>query len=183
MEKDQKRNTHSEILFRDNLHAVGKIDFVKGKKPDVDCILCAIRENDPRVTSLLLYQDENFFVCLNLYPYNPGHLMIIPAKHVERFEDLTQRERTLLFEATIQLKKLIRKKMSPTGFNVGYNEGQYSGASIQHVHIHVVPRYRNELGFIDIISQTKIIIQNSSKVLGLLKPEINKYIKKIYAKK
>ncbi len=168
--------THSEILFERHLQAVGKLDYAKGKRPNVECIFCAIKNDNPNVISLKLYENEVYFICLNLYPYNPGHLMIIPSRHVERFEDLTKNERTEIFEATIKAQKMLRKELEPTGFNVGYNQGKYSGASIDHIHIHIVPRYKSELGFIDIIGQTKIIIQRASDILDRLAPKVTEYM-------
>ena len=171
-----EEKTHSEVLFKRHLQAAGKLEYAKGKRPDVKCIFCAIRENNPNVVSLKLYKNETYFICLNLYPYNPGHLMIIPNKHAERFEDLNKQERSEMFEATMKVQEMLRNELEPTGFNVGYNQGQYSGASIKHVHIHVVPRYKSELGFIDIVSQTKVIIQRASDILDLLKPKIRDYM-------
>ena len=165
-------------LFSNHLQAIGKLDYAKGKRPKVDCILCAIRENDERVTSLKIYQDDILFVSLNLYPYNPGHLMVVPNKHVENFEDLTREERNHLFNVILATQQLLRDELTPTGFNVGYNQGEFSGASIKHIHAHVVPRYPSELGFMDIIGKTKVIVESVSSIEKKLKPKIAEYIKK-----
>ena len=132
-------------LFNNHLIAIGKLDYAKGNRPNVNCIFCAVRDGNPQVTALKVFQDSQFMICLNLYPYNPGHLMVIPLKHIETFEDLTDEERNRLFELTINCQQMLRKLFSPSGFNVGYNEGHYSGASINHIHVHIVPRYHSEL--------------------------------------
>jgi ATP adenylyltransferase len=144
---------------------MGKLNYVKGSKPQVECILCSVKNNDPRVTALKVYQEKNLFISLNLYPYNPGHLMVIPTRHVESFEQLSDHERNRIFEVVIQCQKMLRTLFSPAGFNVGYNEGDFSGASIKHVHVHVVPRYDKELGFIDIIGNGRIVVEQSDQVL------------------
>ncbi len=179
MDNKEDNKINPEILFSDHLCAAGKIEYINGKRPKVDCIFCEIVKDNPAVTSLKLYQNSQIMICFNLYPYNPGHLMVIPIRHVEKFEDLTLHERQIMFNATINMQKMLKDHLMPTGFNVGYNEGDYSGASIRHIHIHVVPRYKSELGFIDIIGQTKIVVQRASEILALLKPKIQLYMDEI----
>lgn len=166
-------------LFHHHLQAQGKLQYFRGNRPNVPCILCAVRDNHPEVTSLKVYEEEGLFISLNLYPYNPGHLMVIPKRHVEKFEDLSDRERNRLFEVVILAQKMLQGIFHPTGFNVGYNQGAYSGASIEHIHVHIVPRYKTELGFIDIIGETKIIIQDVNTVYDLIQKDIAKYFPKV----
>jgi len=168
---DQEKN-----LFESHLLAVGKLEYAKGTRPNVACIFCAVIENHPQVTSLKVYEEQDLFICLNLYPYNPGHLMIIPRRHVEKFEELTVVERNRMFEVTMMCQKMLSALFSPSGFNVGYNQGDYSGASIKHIHIHIVPRYRTELGYIDIIGGTKIVVEPISVVFELIKNQISDFI-------
>ena len=76
-------------MFEKWLKAIGKLDYVQGKdRPDVECILCSVRDNDEKVKSLKIYQDDIVFVVLNLYPYNPAHSMVVPNRHVQKFSDL-----------------------------------------------------------------------------------------------
>ena len=168
--------TKDENLFKDHLIAGGKLNFARGKRPDVDCIMCAIRDDNPDVISLKIYAEDLLFICLNLYPYNPGHLMVIPNRHIEKFQDLKENERNRLFEVVILCQNMLMDLFHPTGFNVGYNQGKYSGASIEHIHVHVVPRYNSELGFIDIIGKTKIILESVDEVKDKILPKISHYI-------
>ncbi len=163
-------------LFHHHLLAVGKFNYAKGERPNVDCIFCGVRDNNPDITSLKVYEDERVFICLNLYPYNPGHLMVIPNRHLERFEDLSGEDRNYMFQVVMDCQKMLQDLFSPTGFNVGYNQGQYAGASIRHIHVHIVPRYREELGFIDIIGATKIIVENADSVFNKVKARIGEYV-------
>lgn len=162
-------------LFKNHLVAQGKLLYAKGKRPNVDCIFCAIVEKNPEVESLMLHETEDIFISLNLYPYNPGHLMVIPKKHFESFEDLPKDLFVKVWNYVIASQKLLKKAFSPVGFNVGYNEGQSSGASIKHIHVHVVPRYKTELGFIDIIGNTKVIVQTVSECLDKMKPLVSEF--------
>ncbi|UYP47056.1 hypothetical protein NEF87_003341 [Candidatus Lokiarchaeum ossiferum] len=165
-----------KVLFSNHLHAIGKLDYVKDQSKKVECILCAVRENDSRVTALKVYQEELLFISLNLYPYNPGHLMVIPTRHVEKFEDLTKIERERIFEVVIYCQKMLRAIFSPSGFNVGYNQGNFAGASIKHIHVHVVPRYDQELGFIDIIGNGRIVVEEATQVMAKIQARIPDFI-------
>lgn len=161
-----------ENVFRTHLQAIGKLNYIKGDRPKVDCILCCIRDNDPRVESLKVYEDDQVFITLNRYPYNPGHLMVIPRIHIEKFEDLSDQQRDYLFNIVIKIQKLLQEVFQPIGFNVGYNQGQFAGASINHIHVHVVPRYKSELGFIDIIGQARIVPEDVYSVYQKIKAKI-----------
>lgn len=147
-----------DSLFKENLYAQGKSRYVLGAKPDVGCILCAVRDDDPRVVIKKLHQDEACFVILNLYPFNPGHLMIVPSRHVERWRDLAPAEVAGVTSLVGEFQGILERALGATSFNVGLNEGPCSGASIDHLHVHVVPRFRNEIGFIDNIGKTRALI-------------------------
>jgi diadenosine tetraphosphate (Ap4A) HIT family hydrolase len=162
-----------DALFPDNLHARGKSAYVTGPKPDVPCILCGIR--DKQIQSWILYQDDILFVNLNAYPYNPGHLMIMPCRHVERWRDLTDEETTAIVAMIRKTQDLLENEFGCQSFNYGVNEGPLSGASINHLHVQVVPRFKSELGFIDIVGKTRAVIYTMEQVyeklagkLGLL---------------
>ncbi len=144
-----------------NLFVPNKMDYVRGKsRPDVECILCAIISSDERVEKLEVYQSELFFVSLNLYPYTPGHLMLFPKRHVVDIRELTSEEVEQLHNLQNLCLNVLDKVYSPHGYNIGYNIGSAAGASIQHLHLHIVPRYQRELGFIDIIGGAKIIVED-----------------------
>jgi ATP adenylyltransferase len=166
-------------MFEKWLRALGKLDYVQGKaRPDVDCILCSVRDNDERVVSLKIYQDTLIFISLNLYPYNPGHLMIVPNRHVQRFSDLTKEELINLSMTIKGLKLFIDELYAPKGYNIGINQGKEAGASIEHLHIHLVPRFGSELGFIDIVGKTRVLPEGLESVKQKLLKNIDKYLTK-----
>jgi len=132
----------------------------RADKPKVDCILCSIRDKDPRVRSLEVWRDETNIAVLNLYPYNPGHLMVFPKRHVLELSELDEEEALCLFRSVNLAVRALKSCYSPKGYNIGFNVGEASGASIAHLHAHVVPRYGNELGFIDIIGGAKVLVED-----------------------
>ena len=160
--------------FKKHLYVEGKEKYLKGERPDVDCILCGIRDRDEKVRSLELFRNDYFIIVLNLYPYNSGHLMIFPVKHRENINEMTQKE-------WLNLKKLIEKSLEILGeeygtnsFNVGWNLGPHAGGAISHIHVHVVPRFKNEVGFMELISDTKMILEKPKKTVKRLKPLFDK---------
>ncbi len=154
----------------DNLFNFSKIEYIRGKKrPTVDCILCAIKDKNPEVDSLDVYSTRFSTVCVNLYPYNSGHLLIFPNRHIEDIRKLTDEEILDIEHLTQKSINILEKLYLPAGFNIGYNLGHQSGASISHIHRHIVPRYPNEIGFIDIIGGAKIIIEDPQMTMVRLR--------------
>jgi ATP adenylyltransferase len=154
------------MIERSHLFAPNKLDYIRGKRPDVACILCAIRENHPDVANLEIYRNALFFVSLNLYPYNPGHLMIVPQRHIEFPDELTDEEALALHHLQKKCLGLIRQLYPAKGFNIGYNLGELGGGSIAHLHLHLVPRFRNEHGFMTTLAQTHIMVESPQEMLA-----------------
>nr|MDO8113294.1 HIT domain-containing protein [Candidatus Sigynarchaeota archaeon] len=161
-----------DALFHENLFARGKSAYVTGKKADVPCILCAIRDGAKEIESRKLYQDAILFVILNAYPFNPGHLMIMPCRHVERWRDLTQDETVKIAEFIKKSQDVLEREFGCTSFNFGVNEGPFSGASIAHLHVQVIPRFKSELGFIDVVGKTRAMIYTLDQVHEKLKEKL-----------
>lgn len=155
--------------MKKHLFIPSKIDYVRGERPRVDCILCSITAQDKRVVDSGILSTSLMTVALNLYPYNPGHLMIFPNRHIEDIEELSRDEVMEIHRLTVLSMKVLRKYYHPQGFNIGYNLGESSGASVKHLHLHIVPRYKNELGFVDILSGSKIYVEDPRHVLEKLK--------------
>ena len=137
----------------------GKMDYSRGKRPAVDCILCSVVREDPRVDNLAVFRHKNFFVTLNLYPYNPGHVMVVPKAHYEDVRELNDGEALELHRLQVLTLRVLDATYRPAGYNIGYNIGASSGASIPHLHLQIVPRYRTELGFFDIFSDSRVIVE------------------------
>jgi ATP adenylyltransferase len=147
-------------LMRKYLFNADKLKYVKGDKPEVECILCAIRDGDPGVQSLEVARRDGFIVSVNLYPFNPGHLMIFPLRHIENLHELDDREALSLHRLLSDTLKILEAEFRPDGFNAGYNLGNQSGASIKHLHLHVVPRFGNEVGYLDVLAGTRLVVSD-----------------------
>jgi ATP adenylyltransferase len=141
-----------------HLFNTNKLKYAMKKKPVDKCILCSIVNQLEKVDSLEIYRTDKFVISVNLYPFNTGHLMIFPIRHIEHIEDLTESEALQLHKLTILAVKILKSEYKPHGFNIGYNLENAAGASIRHIHQHIVPRYENETGFLDVLSGTKVVI-------------------------
>jgi ATP adenylyltransferase len=121
---------------------------------------------------LMVARGELVYAVLNLYPYNPGHLMVVPYRRVSELEDLTDAESAELMAFTQKAIRVIKAVSSPHGFNVGLNLGTSAGGSLaEHLHMHVVPRWGGDANFITIIGGAKVIPQLLSETRELLATE------------
>lgn len=143
-----------------NLFAVSKMDYCKGDRPDVPCILCEIVQKSGQVTDLEIFRNALVLVCANLFPYNPGHLLVAPLSHIQDPRQLSAEEEAALTAMCNRTLDILDSLYQPQGYNTGFNIGSASGASIEHLHLHIVPRYHRELGFIDVIGGAKIIVED-----------------------
>jgi ATP adenylyltransferase len=154
---------------RNNLFNKDKLKYIKGEKPDVKCILCAIADKNKNVSSLEIFRTDNFIISVNLYPYNPGHVLIFPVRHVEEFSTFSDDEALEMHHLTAKTIAILRDEYNPAGYNIGCNIGNGSGASIAHLHQHIVPRYINEAGFIDAIAGTRLFVSDPVKMMKELR--------------
>jgi ATP adenylyltransferase len=155
-------------MKRQNLFTPHKLSYVQGKKPDVPCILCAVRDGDERVRNLEVYRGKMSIITLNLYPYSPGHLMIFPKRHIKDIRQLNKEEIDEIHHFLHLSLDILDRIYSPHGYNIGYNMGKASGASMEHLHLHIVPRYHNEIGFLDVINGTRVIVEDPLKTKARL---------------
>lgn len=138
--------------------------------PDDECPFClmpGLSDED----GLIVYRGKTCFVLLNLFPYNAGHMLVCPYRHVDTYDKATQEE-TAEIAALTQIAMRTLKKVSGThGFNIGMNQGQVAGAGIAgHLHQHIVPRWSNDSNFFPIIAQTKAM----PRLLGEVRETIAK---------
>jgi len=136
-----------------------KMAYVKRKK-DEACILCRLRDGDPEVANTIVYRTENSAVCVNLYPYNPGHLLIFPLRHIEDIRQLEVEERSSMDRNLDRALTILDSLYTPSGYNIGYNMGLDSGASIAHLHLHIIPRYPRELGIAELLGGKRVLVED-----------------------
>jgi len=151
------------MVGRRNLFVPDKMAYAKGARPPVECILCAVVERHAEVTNLEVARLEGFVMSANLYPYNPGHLMIFPERHMLDPREFATDEAATLHRLTGVAMDCLGGLYGAQGFNVGFNYGLVSGASIEHFHLHVVPRYAREIGFVDIVGGARIIVEDPNE--------------------
>jgi ATP adenylyltransferase len=133
-----------------------------------DCPFCRIPTLDD-AAGLVLARGETTYAVLNLHPYNPGHLMVVPYRHVGTLDGLTDAELLEMATMTRDATAAIRSVSAPHGFNIGLNLGGVAGGSLsEHLHQHVVPRWGGDANFITILAQTKVIPQLLSETRDLL---------------
>lgn len=149
-----------------------RMAYIKGgqdqfKNKD-DCPFC-VGPTRTDEESLIVYRGKTCYVVLNLFPYNPGHLLICPYRHVPDYTDITAEETAEFAELTQTAMRVLRKVSNPSGFNLGMNQGVTGGAGIAaHLHQHVVPRWGGDGNFFPIIAQTKAITQTLDEVRQLV---------------
>ena len=164
------------MAFKRNLFVPDKHEYIRGgKRPKVDCILCGILEGNPAVERLLVWENDLLAVSVNLYPYNSGHLLLFPKRHIRDPREMSEAEERGMSRLNRYCMDALDRLYHPLGYNLGFNIGDASGASVEHLHQHLVPRYVKELGFVDIITGSKIIIENPTHTLERLKEVFAKH--------
>jgi ATP adenylyltransferase len=146
----------------ENLHAPWRIEYILAQKaePGERSIFTQIAQSSDDVANLVLARDKTCFALLNSFPYTGGHLMIIPYKQVPDFDQLTDGELADLLKLTRRCQAALRQVMKPDGFNMGVNIGKVAGAGIvEHLHIHVVPRWNGDTNFMPILANTSVLPQ------------------------
>ena len=148
-----------------------RMAYIRGEgKPtgEHDCPFCLI----PRMSDeegLVVARGDLVFAVLNLYPYNAGHLMLVPYRHVPDYTDLTAEEVAELAAFTRKAMRVVRHASSPHGFNIGMNQGSVAGAGIaDHLHQHLVPRWGGDTNFMPVIGLTRVLPQVLSETRALL---------------
>jgi ATP adenylyltransferase len=155
----------------DQVFAPWRIEWVRRDDGEgiEGCPFCVLPERDDDRESRIVARSDHSFVLLNNYPYNPGHVMVIPRRHTGEYEALDDAE--LLDHARLKQRTLaaLRESMAPDGFNAGLNLGTSAGGSIgDHVHTHVVPRWNGDTNFMPVLSDTKVVVEALDATYGHL---------------
>jgi len=135
--------------------------YIRGERPSEDagegCPFCAAPDRDD-AEGLIVHRGESCYVVMNLFPYNPGHVLVCPLRHVSLYTELTDEETAEFTALTKQVIGALQASSNPLGFNIGMNQGAVAGAGVaSHLHQHVVPRWGGDSNFLPIIAQTKAL--------------------------
>lgn len=159
-----------------NLWAPWRIRYVQGLSPpgngpEADCFIChdlqSPKDDDK---NLVLWRTEKSIVILNCYPYNNGHLLIAPARHIPDLDQATDEELLEMTKLVRESQKALSYAIKPHGFNVGMNFGRCAGAGLPgHLHLHIVPRWDGDTSFMSVCSDTDVISQSLIELLEQLR--------------
>ncbi len=156
----------------DILHAPWRIQYILAPKPppgDTSLFTRIAQANDD-VANHVIARDRTCFALLNTYPYNGGHLLVVPYKQTPDLNGLTESELADLLILTRRCQNALTQVMKPDGFNIGLNLGRVAGAGIaDHLHLHIVPRWNGDTNFMPVLAQTSVVPQALAELAALLR--------------
>ena len=139
------------------------------------CVFCDARDAHDDPQSLVLYRGTTCFVLLNLFPYNNGHLMIVPNRHIPSLASASVEELNELIELTRRAEIALTDTYAPHGLNMGINLGRPAGAGIiDHVHQHVVPRWNGDTNFMTVVGEARVLPEDLAQTAARLRPVFEK---------
>lgn len=141
------------------------------------CVFCQQNKGGEDEKYFILRRFNHIIACINLYPYNPGHILLISKEHVAFIEELTDQARGELITVASHSSTILKKAMNCHGINIGINMGKDAGAGIpHHFHMHVLPRWRGDTNFLPVLADTKVISEDLANTYALIKPEFDAII-------
>ena len=154
------------------LHAPWRIQYILAPKPPPGdtSLFARIAQSDDDIANHVIARDRSCFALLNTYPYNGGHLLVVPYRQSPDLNDLTETELADLMILTRRCQNALTQVMKPDGFNLGINLGRVAGAGIaDHLHIHIVPRWTGDTNFMPVLAQTSVVPQALTELAALLR--------------
>ena len=148
------------------LWAPWRMEYILSEEKQKSCLFCDISKEKKTKDkmNLILYRGKHCFVMLNRYPYNNGHLMVVPYFHTQNFEGLSDKVLFDFIKTVSKSVNVLKKSLAPDGFNLGLNFGKVAGAGMeQHMHLHIVPRWTGDTDSMPIISETRVMPEHLRK--------------------
>jgi ATP adenylyltransferase len=153
----------------DYLWSPWRLSYVTSTGTAADCVFCTAQEGDQ--ASLIVFRGRTCFVILNKFPYNNGHLMVVPNRHIPSLAAATEEELCELIELTRRAEVALGEAYSPHGMNMGINIGKPAGAGVlDHVHLHVVPRWNGDTNYMTVVGETRVLPEDLDKTAEKLRP-------------
>jgi len=160
-------------MMNDILYSPWRLQYILANK-EKGCIFCLKPNENDDEKHLILHRSQLGFVIMNIFPYNNGHLMVVPNRHVSRLEMLSKKEIDDLFETVRLCEKVLTKVYRPDGLNIGLNLGKAAGAGIdEHLHVHIVPRWNGDVNFMTVIGGTRVIPEPFAEAYKRLKEQFD----------
>jgi ATP adenylyltransferase len=177
--KSPKGRESNGLHVRDVLFRPERLKYIKSQRDSVPgqktCVFCDALKQGISVESLVLWKGPTTMVVVNKFPYNPGHLLILPVRHEGDLLQFSQEELSDIMRETQNSVRILKKVFEPSDMNIGINLGRGAGAGIpEHLHVHIVPRWPGDTNFFPILAQTKVIPADLKTVYELLRSEFKK---------
>ncbi len=181
LKMDQKDKIELNDIWpqeRDFIFRPDRLKYVRRLKNDENCVFCSVVEAKvPSENNLCIYKSEQVHILLNKYPYNTGHLLVVPNKHIGSMFDLDDSDYLEMMKAVRFASKLLTKVYGVKGLNVGVNHGKVAGAGIpDHLHWHVIPRWFGDTNFFPVIAETKVLPETLEQTWNKLYPAVTKLL-------
>jgi ATP adenylyltransferase len=158
----------------ETLYSPWRMAYISSADKSPGCIFCEFPKKNQDEVLLILHRGKTCFIIMNAYPYNPGHLMVVPYRHVADYEKLTDEELLEMHRLAGDCITAIRKAMAPHGFNMGINLGRIAGAGVDgHVHLHIVPRWSGDTNFSTVVGETRVLPEALPVTWGKLKEALS----------
>ena len=142
----------------ERLYAPWRIEYVLGDEKKDECVFCTMPAENEDEKNQIVHRADGAFAVMNKFPYNNGHILICPYKHVSDICSLSPEENSLLIQEVCRAIEVLKQVMKPEGFNVGLNIGEHAGAGIEeHLHYHVVPRWKGDTNVMPVLAEVKVI--------------------------
>ncbi|HCX73333.1 MAG TPA: HIT family hydrolase [Candidatus Cloacimonas sp.] len=155
------------------LHSPWRLDYILSNK-DKKCIFCIRPSSENDRKHLIVHRSAYCYVIMNMYPYNNGHIMAIPYRHVNSLQQLDTQELNDLFQTVQLCEKVLKDVYSPDGINIGLNLGKAAGAGIDdHLHVHIVPRWTGDVNFMNSIGGVRVVPESFESVYNKLKEQFD----------
>ena len=159
----------------DSLWAPWRMEYIRAPKKNNGTTFSSKLEKGTDEENLILFKGDHSFVCMNLYPYNNGHLLLVPYEIVDKPEDLYKEAMNEIMKISTMSMKILRENMNAEGFNFGANIGASAGAGIaDHLHYHIVPRWGGDTNFMPVVGNTKVHVQGLQDTYNDLIPYFQK---------
>ena len=154
----------------DHLWSPWRLDYVTTPKSTSGCVFCAEAAAD-LAESLVVHAGQRCYIVLNRFPYNNGHLMVVPMRHVASLGELTPEELQEIACLTQRAETVLHRVYTPEGINVGINLGHAAGAGIRdHLHVHLVPRWRGDTNFMTVLGTTRVLPEDLPATVARVRP-------------
>ncbi len=162
------------------LWAPWRMKYINGAADKIEkgCIFCKKPKSKADQNNYILHRGTKAFIMMNIFPYNNGHLMIAPYRHVGDFTALNDAELLEIMQLAQACQKAMATVMKPQGYNLGFNLGRVAGAGIEdHIHLHLVPRWNGDTNFMPVLADTKVVSEALTDTYKKLKKALDEYFK------